>query len=126
MSNYELPHLEEMNSIPDILQVEFHPWWIRGDLLQWCRDRKVKLVAYSSLGGADHRNADQRIKPFFGDIALENLLTHCPFLGITSLEPNLRSFSSCQGFLGILAVSPRGCLFCHPFYLLVMVVTSSY
>jgi len=52
VSNYELPHLEEMDSVPDVLQIEFHPWWNRADLLQWCRERKVKLVAYSSLGGA--------------------------------------------------------------------------
>ena len=52
VSNYELPHLDEMDSVPDVLQIEFHPWWNRADLLQWCRERKVKLVAYSSLGGA--------------------------------------------------------------------------
>eukprot|EP00435_Cladocopium_sp_Y103_P066260 s822_g28.t1 len=52
VSNYELPHLEEMDGVPDVLQIEFHPWWNRADLLQWCRERKVKLVAYSSLGGA--------------------------------------------------------------------------
>ena len=41
-----------MDGVPDVLQIEFHPWWNRADLLQWCRERKVKLVAYSSLGGA--------------------------------------------------------------------------
>ena len=54
VSNYELPHLEEMDSVPDVLQIEFHPWWNRADLLQWCRERKVKLIAYSSLGGANN------------------------------------------------------------------------
>lgn len=52
MSNYELPHLEEMEELPDILQVEFHPWWNRKDLLAWCHERQVRMVAYSSLGGA--------------------------------------------------------------------------
>ena len=51
VSNYELPHLEEMDGVPDVLQIEFHPWWNRVDLLQWCKDRNVQLVAYSSLGG---------------------------------------------------------------------------
>ena len=56
VSNYELPHLKEMKGLPDILQIEFHPWWNRVDLLEWCRARTVKLVAYSSLGGATGRS----------------------------------------------------------------------
>ncbi|CAE7808485.1 yvgN [Symbiodinium microadriaticum] len=54
VSNYELPHLVELetqHSLPDVLQIEFHPWWRRTDLLAWSKEHGVQLVAYGSLGG---------------------------------------------------------------------------
>eukprot|EP00439_Symbiodinium_sp_Y106_P018906 s5478_g2.t1 len=66
VSNYELPHLAEleMHSL-DVLQIEFHPWWRRADLLAWSKEQGVQLVAYGSLGGV--------ASDWLGDGALANL-----------------------------------------------------
>ncbi|CAE7204065.1 RPS9B [Symbiodinium sp. CCMP2592] len=66
VSNYELPHLAEleMHSL-DVLQIEFHPWWRRADLLAWSKEHGVQLVAYGSLGGV--------ASDWLGDGALANL-----------------------------------------------------
>ncbi|CAK0887074.1 unnamed protein product, partial [Prorocentrum cordatum] len=52
VANFELGHLRELGTAPDVLQVEFNPWWRRDDLLAWCRGAGAQLVAYASLGSS--------------------------------------------------------------------------
>ncbi len=53
VSNYMIPHLVELmehsNIIPAINQVEFHPWLFRRELLEFCKEKKIQLEAYSPL-----------------------------------------------------------------------------
>jgi diketogulonate reductase-like aldo/keto reductase len=53
VSNYMIPHLEELLSASDVVpavnQVEFHPFLYERDLLEFCRARGVQLEAYSPL-----------------------------------------------------------------------------
>jgi len=53
VSNYMIYHLEELldycEIVPAINQVEFHPWLYRKELLEYCRENKIQLEAYSPL-----------------------------------------------------------------------------
>ncbi|XP_053544832.1 uncharacterized oxidoreductase YtbE [Bombina bombina] len=54
VSNYTETHLTQLLSSckvpPAVLQVEFHPRLPQTSLLRWCKEHKVHLQAYSSLG----------------------------------------------------------------------------
>ena len=54
VSNYTVRHLEELLAsckvAPAVLQVEFHPRLVQGDLRALCAQREVCFQAYSSLG----------------------------------------------------------------------------
>jgi len=53
VSNYTIRHLEEMlpsvSVAPSVNQVEFHPFLYQKELLEFCRERKIQLEAYSPL-----------------------------------------------------------------------------
>jgi diketogulonate reductase-like aldo/keto reductase len=53
VSNYTIRHLEELlpesPTPPAVNQVEFHPFLYQQQLLEFCRDRKIQLEAYSPL-----------------------------------------------------------------------------
>jgi diketogulonate reductase-like aldo/keto reductase len=53
VSNYTKRHLEEMKDyakvMPMINQIEIHPLYYPGDVVDWCRQNSVVVQAYSSL-----------------------------------------------------------------------------
>jgi diketogulonate reductase-like aldo/keto reductase len=53
VSNYQIPHLEELlqyaEIIPAVNQVEFSPFLYQRDLLEFCRQHKIQLESYSPL-----------------------------------------------------------------------------
>lgn len=53
VSNYGIKHLEEIRSaglpLPDVNQIELHPWSQKKDLLTWLMAEEIRPIAYSSL-----------------------------------------------------------------------------
>ena len=53
VSNYTIKHLEEMKEyakiLPAVNQVEFHPFLYQKDLLEYCKEHKIVIEAYSPL-----------------------------------------------------------------------------
>ncbi len=53
VSNYTIGHLKELlgssDVVPDVNQVEFHPFLYQSDLLEFCEKNKIQLEAYSPL-----------------------------------------------------------------------------
>lgn len=53
VSNYEIFHLQEIiqnfDVVPSVNQVEFHPFLYQNDLLEFCKNNKIQLEAYSPL-----------------------------------------------------------------------------
>ena len=53
VSNYTIEHLKELlresDVVPDVNQVEFHPFLYQKDLLEFCQQKKIQLEAYSPL-----------------------------------------------------------------------------
>lgn len=54
VSNYTVQHLDQLLThatiCPAVLQVEYHPYLVQTDLLEWCHTHNTHLQAYSSLG----------------------------------------------------------------------------
>ncbi|MFW6238150.1 MAG: aldo/keto reductase [Halanaerobiales bacterium] len=54
VSNFTVSHLEEMKEVSDVKvinnQVEYHPYFNRKDLLEYCREMDIILSAYSPVG----------------------------------------------------------------------------
>ncbi len=53
VSNFTIPHLEELLAVTDIVpavnQVEFSPFTYQKELLEYCRRHRIQLEAYSPL-----------------------------------------------------------------------------
>ncbi len=53
VSNYTVRHLRELlgyaSVVPTVNQVEFHPWLYQKELLDFCNEHGIALVAYSPL-----------------------------------------------------------------------------
>ncbi len=53
VSNFAIPHLEELLAVTDIVpavnQVEFSPFTYQKELLEYCRRHRIQLEAYSPL-----------------------------------------------------------------------------
>ncbi|KAF9353957.1 hypothetical protein BGX34_011282 [Mortierella sp. NVP85] len=54
VSNYGVHHLEELlgnnpEIPPAVNQIELHPWLIRPDIIQYCRENNIAVEAYSPL-----------------------------------------------------------------------------
>ncbi|MHA1978652.1 MAG: aldo/keto reductase [Candidatus Hodarchaeales archaeon] len=53
VSNFMVNHLEELldncSVIPSVNQIEFHPWLYNETLLEYCKQKKIQLQAYSPL-----------------------------------------------------------------------------
>jgi len=57
VSNFTVRRFEEMffqqsDEVPAVNQVEFHPFWYRKELLDYCRAKGIQLEAYSPLARA--------------------------------------------------------------------------
>jgi len=53
VSNYTIPHLQDLldtaRIVPAVNQVEFSPFLYQKELLEFCRDQRIQLEAYSPL-----------------------------------------------------------------------------
>ncbi len=60
VSNYTKEHLQEIldnsDHRPACNQVEFHPFLVQQDLLNFCRERRIQIVAYSPLAHGQNLN----------------------------------------------------------------------
>lgn len=56
VSNYRINHLEEMKTYartqPAVNQIEFHPFWFRKDLMEYCHANAIVVEDYSPLARA--------------------------------------------------------------------------
>lgn len=56
VSNFSIKTLEQLLKIatvtPAVLQVELHPYLVQSELLQWCKDKGITVVAYAATGYA--------------------------------------------------------------------------
>lgn len=53
VSNFTIHHLEDLRKeglTPSANQVEFHPYLYQKELLEYCRQRKIELIAYRPFG----------------------------------------------------------------------------
>lgn len=53
VSNFTIHHLEDLRKaghVPAVNQVEFHPYLHQLDLLEYCRKKKIELIAYRPFG----------------------------------------------------------------------------
>jgi len=57
VSNYSVRHLKSLLKMcrvrPVVNQVEFHPWLVQSELLEFCKQEGIILQAYASLGSGD-------------------------------------------------------------------------
>lgn len=64
VSNYTVEHLEEMktysNISPAVNQIEFHPFWYRKELMEYCHECNIAVVDYCPLSRGKKLN-DKRI-----------------------------------------------------------------
>ena len=67
VSNFEIKHLKPLieeykngnvQYKPAINQFEFHPYYQRFDLMEYCRKHDIEITAYGSLGAAESHNSD--------------------------------------------------------------------
>ena len=53
VSNFGVKHLEALKNsgrpLPQVNQIELHPWCTNEDIVKWCRDHNVAVVGYSPL-----------------------------------------------------------------------------
>ncbi len=57
VSNFSIPKLEDLigetNEIPEMNQIELHPYLQQNDMLEFCSKHNIHLTAYSPLGSSD-------------------------------------------------------------------------
>ena len=53
VSNYNISHIEEIKAaglpLPEVDQIELHPWSQKPDLVSYLRENHISIIAYSSL-----------------------------------------------------------------------------
>lgn len=65
VSNFNRPQIESLAAAsgvwPAVNEVEFHPWVDARtrELVRWCHQRGIVVIAYGSLGGSKHKNRSQ-------------------------------------------------------------------
>lgn len=61
VSNFSVPKLksliQETDDIPELNQVELHPYLQQNELLEFCKKQSIHLTAYSPLGSGDRIDA---------------------------------------------------------------------
>ena len=61
VSNFSIPKLEDLieetNDIPEMNQIELHPYLQQNDMLEFCSKHNIHLTAYSPLGSSDRTAA---------------------------------------------------------------------
>jgi diketogulonate reductase-like aldo/keto reductase len=57
VSNYSIRHIKSLLKVcrvrPTVNQVEFHPWLVQSELLEFCKKEGIVLQAYASIGSGD-------------------------------------------------------------------------
>jgi diketogulonate reductase-like aldo/keto reductase len=66
VSNFTISHLEEIlddsDVKPSINQIEMHPYLSQKELVNYCRDNKIEITAYSPLGtGVPMEKSDRQV-----------------------------------------------------------------
>jgi methylglyoxal/glyoxal reductase len=71
VSNFGVQHLNALKNsgrpLPQVNQIELHPWCQNTDIVKWCRDHNVAVVGYSPLskgGKINHPFAVQLAKKY--------------------------------------------------------------
>jgi diketogulonate reductase-like aldo/keto reductase len=58
VSNFDIKHLEEIKNLggymPAVNQIEYHPYWHKDDVVDWCKRHNIVVNGYSPLGCMDH------------------------------------------------------------------------
>ena len=61
VSNFSIPKLKKLiqqtDEIPEMNQVELHPYLQQNELLEFCKKHSIHLTAYSPLGSNDRTDA---------------------------------------------------------------------
>lgn len=61
VSNFSIPKLEDLmtktNDIPEVNQVELHPFLQQPQLLDFCRNNNIHVTSYSPLGSSDRHES---------------------------------------------------------------------
>lgn len=61
VSNFSIPKLEDLiedtNEIPEMNQIELHPYLQQNEMLEFCSKHNIHLTAYSPLGSGDRAQA---------------------------------------------------------------------
>jgi diketogulonate reductase-like aldo/keto reductase len=61
VSNFGVAHLEVLKSsgrpLPQVNQIELHPWWQQEEICNWCRANNVTIVGYSPLVRNEKKDA---------------------------------------------------------------------
>lgn len=61
VSNFSIRNLDALaaggNELPEMNQVELHPYLQQEELLTWCREHDILITAYSPLGSSDRPDA---------------------------------------------------------------------
>lgn len=93
VSNFNLPHLEEIKAagltMPEVNQIELHPWSQKPALLSYMKEHKIAPIAYSSLaplstwrtGQESAKSADMLAESqIFADLATKYGVSEAQFL----------------------------------------------
>jgi len=56
VSNFSIKTLEQLlktaKVMPAVLQIEIHPYLVQNELVKWCKDKDIVVVAYAATGYA--------------------------------------------------------------------------
>lgn len=63
VSNFQIRHLQKLEAeglaLPTVNQIELHPSFQERELKAYCEERKIRIEAWSPLGGRDHLLIDR-------------------------------------------------------------------
>lgn len=76
VSNFTLPMMEQLLATcqirPAVLQIELHPYLQQNELVDFCKEKGILVIAYSPLGSQMHGDIDVLDDPVIQQIAKEH------------------------------------------------------
>ncbi|CAG9558410.1 unnamed protein product [Danaus chrysippus] len=90
VSNFTLKHLRELTDVmalgPMVNQIEYHPYYVDTEMMQYCLQNNILVQAYNSFGGLSLRNNDLMEDPVVKKIANKHDATRCQVLLAWALQ----------------------------------------